>query len=310
MQSILVTGGSGFIGSHLARKLVSDGHHITIIDNLSSGSPPRFDNVKIAFYNEDIRNTQTITDIVKRERIDTCIHLAAIVSVSRSITNPEETYSINVDGTSSVLEACSKNGVKNFVFASSAAVYGNPRFLPLTENHPLEPLSPYGISKVKGESLVNALDKQIKNAACLRFFNVYGVGQNLEYAGVIAKFAERLSNHLPPIIYGDGKQTRDFISINDIVAAIISAAESGASGVFNIATGKPVTIKDLAKRMTNIFGLDLEPIYLNAKDGDIMYSHADVTKAENMLHFSAKEDLEFGLRSMLMPLISLSEQIK
>src|SRR5205085_7280537 len=149
-----------------------------------------------------------------------------------------------VNGTLSVLNACASNNVGNFVFASSAAVYGEPKIIPIPEDHVLNPLSPYGASKVAGEALVSSFgnSQKIRNAATLRFFNVYGKGQSAEYAGVITKFIERLSSGLPPIIFGDGTQTRDFISVQDIVEAIVLAAQKGLSGIYNLGTCNPISL--------------------------------------------------------------------
>src|SRR5215213_2158336 len=319
-HKLLVTGGAGFIGHHLVKRLLLSqrNYKIIIIDNLSSGNKNFLDgnnnrssSKKFSFYKEDIRNKKNILDIFNHERpIDTCIHLAAKINVHDSIINPEDTIDVNVKGTLNILEACSNNGVKNFIFGSSAAVYGEPKILPLSEdNHLLEPLSPYGASKVAGEALMSSYrnSKKIKNVISLRFFNVYGEGQNLEYAGVITRFAERLSKGLRPIIYGDGKQTRDFISVNDVVNAILLAVteadkiKMSSSDVFNVGTGIPISIDDLAQRMIRIFGIDLKPIYYGAREGDIKYIYADTTKSESILKFIAIEELESSLKRILKP---------
>jgi UDP-glucose 4-epimerase len=319
VYKVLVTGGAGFIGYHLVKRLLSQRNYkIIVIDNLSNGnknfldsSNNRSSSNKFSFYKEDIRNKKSILDIFNHERrIDTCIHLAAKINVQDSITNPDDTIDVNVKGTLNVLEACSSNGVKNFIFGSSAAVYGEPKKLPLSEDeHLLKPLSPYGASKVAGEALVSSYrrSKKIKNAISLRFFNVYGEGQNLEYAGVITRFAERLSRGIRPIIYGDGKQTRDFVSVNDVVNAILLTIREAdklklsSSELFNIGTGIPISIDDLAQRMIRIFGIDLEPIYYEAKVGDIKYIFADTKKSKSILKFISMEELESGLKRMLKP---------
>ncbi len=316
-HKVLITGGAGFIGYHLVKRLLSQGNYkIIVIDNLSNGNKNFLDisndrslSKKFSFYKDDIRNKRSILDIFNHERIiDTCIHLAAKINVLDSITNPDDTIDVNVRGTLNVLEACSSNGVKNFIFGSSAAVYGEPKKLPLSEDeHLLEPLSPYGASKVAGEALVSSYrrSKKIKNCISLRFFNAYGEGQNLEYAGVITRFAERLSKGLRPIIYGDGKQTRDFVSVNDVVNAMLLAVtevgqlKMSSSNVFNIGTGIPISIEDLAHRMIRIFGIDLKPIYYEARVGDIKYIYADTKKSKSILKFVAIEELESCLKRML-----------
>ena len=295
-----MTGGAGFVGRHLVQHLMESNPDckIAIVDTLSNtgkGFDPR--NKHILFYNEDIRNHETLSDIVKRERIDTCIHLAAIVSVADSILYPFETIDINIKGTLSVFEACAKNDVKNIVFASSASVYGNPRILPIPEEHILEPLSPYGSSKASGEALLSSYKNcgKIKNAVSLRFFNIYGKGQNPEYAGVITKFAHQLSKGLPPIIYGTGEQTRDFISVDDVVRAIMKAAKANVSGIFNIGTGRPLSMNELAMRMIKAFNLDILPIYKEAQRGDIIHSYANTAKSNNVLKFVANTVIQSNL---------------
>jgi UDP-glucose 4-epimerase len=250
----------------------------------------------MALYKEDIRNKETISDIVKRGRIGICIHLAAKTSVTESLVTANDIMDVNVNGCASVLEACTENGVKNFVFASSAAVYGEARSLPISEDHPLNPISPYGGSKMEAEKLVSS--SGIQNAVCLRLFNVYGDGQNPEYAGVITRFAERIAKSLPPIIYGDGRQTRDFISVKDAVDAITLSV--GSSGTFNIGTGRSIMIKNLARKMLDIAELNIEPVYEEKNmDHEIRQSAADTAKAANLLKFVARIDLKTGLEQLL-----------
>ena len=301
MTRILVTGGAGFVGRHLVKHLT---HHeadteVTIVDNLSNADKHNLDsyktsNARISFYREDIRSQKTLSDLVKRHRTDTCIHLAAKVSVSDSMINPSETIDVNVNGTHVVLAACAENQVQTVIFASSAAVYGEPKMLPIDEDHALKPLSPYGESKMSGEALLDSFNtqKKIKNVVSLRFFNIFGEGQNPTYAGVITKFAERLSQGLPPIIYGTGEQTRDFISVNDVNIAILLAMRANISGVFNIGSGRPTSINELARNMIKMFDLDLEPIYKDPLEGDILHSHANVTRAKDLLRFAAIDRIE------------------
>lgn len=302
LRRILVTGGAGFIGHHLVTKLLEDPDcRITIIDDLSNqNSKKRIKDLppSVAFYKEDIRNGQAVSDIVKREGTNACVHLAAKISVVDSIRNPCETIDVNGNGTLSVLEACANNGIETFVFASSAAVYGDAALVPTPEDCVLDPLSPYGASKISGEALVASYKNsgKISNAVSLRFFNAYGRGQSPEYAGVITRFAERLSKKQPPVIHGDGQQTRDFIHVSDVVSGVILAANSEVSGVFNIGTGKPTSIDHLAEEMIRIHGLDLEPVYSAAIKGDILHSCANTKKSEKRLRFIARHDVESALR--------------
>jgi len=229
MYNVLVTGGAGFIGHHVVKRLSAMDCKITIIDNLSNANGIFLQKIKraiqassvstspfvslndneindVSFYAEDIRNKDALIDIFKSEEIDTCVHLASKISVPESITNPGDTIDVNIKGTFNVLEACSKTNVKNLVFASSSAVCGESKTLPISEKEQLDPLSPYGASKIAGEALVSSFRNKgkIQNAVSNRIFNVFGDGQNFGYPGVITNFAERLSAILPPVIYGNG----------------------------------------------------------------------------------------------------------
>jgi UDP-glucose 4-epimerase len=334
MTRILITGGAGFIGQHLVKRLLQcEGRHsVIVIDNLSRFNNKGFSKIVInkssssfgsagsyVFYKVDLRNKKRIYDIIRRESIDLCIHLAALVSVPQSIKNPIETMDVNINGTLNLLEVCWQNKVRNFIFASSAAVYGKNSLMPLKEHLPLEPLSPYGVSKVAGEALVSLYknSEKIRNTLSLRIFNVYGRGQNNSYAGVITKFANRLTRKLAPVIYGDGKQKRDFISVHDVVQCMIlavNAQENGNMGhnpptqrtfyspvgVLNVGTGRPLSIISLAKKMIKMSGLDLKPIYINKwNKGEAKYSYADTSRAWRYLKFKAEENLEQGLKQLL-----------
>jgi UDP-glucose 4-epimerase len=329
-NSILITGGVGFIGKHLVKKLLSifqdiDLGSLTIVDNLSSQNDviSRKNKATIVpshkvlrFYKEDIRNKKAISNIMKDREIDTCIHLAALTDVASSIKNPNKTMDINVIGTLKLLESCASNGVKNFIFASSAAVYGKATRLPIRESLALQPISPYGASKVAGEALVTSFKNmdRIQNAVSLRMFNVYGHNQNPDYADVITVFSRRLNRGLPAIINGDGKQTRDFISVSDAADCIIMALKvlEQRKGqplytsnrlphhVFNVGTGVSTSINELATKMLEIYGFDLKPIHLNETNlGEVRYSYADTKLATSYLHFRAKQKLESGLKEII-----------
>ena len=308
MKKVLVTGGAGFIGHHVLKRLSEMDYQIIVIDNLSNRNKNfAISNYKnnISLYKEDILDSNAVLHILSRERVDSCIHLAAKISIPDSISNPHAFLDVNVKGTLNLLEGCSKYQVKNFVFASSAAVYGEPKQLPIKEDHVLDPLNPYGASKAAAESFVSSFGKlkKIEHVTSLRFFNVFGEGQSIGYAGVITKFLDRISNGLPPIIYGDGKQTRDFISVNDVVNAILLSAQLqdklSPSGVFNIATGKSVAVNELAQVMIRTSGLGLETIYEEERPGDPKFARADVTKSRDILGFFALENLESALEPMV-----------
>jgi UDP-glucose 4-epimerase len=312
MKNILITGASGFIAKNLVEVLLNheDFHLIlTDISNLFkypkySINPPRLSKL-------DVGDRAAVFDIFNHEKIDICIHLAAEVSVEDSIKYPDRTMMVNVNGTLNVLDACVQNKVENFIFASSAAVYGHPRSLPISEEHELKPISPYGTSKLIAEQHVSSYmrAKKIRKAISLRIFNAYGEGQ-VGNLSVMAKFARKLSKGLPPIIYGDGMQIRDFVSIKDVVNAIllsIRAMEesskiflSNSNCVFNIGTGVGTTIKDLCEEMIRLSGLDLQPIYQKTDNkADIKASYADITKAKAILQFAPKSNLKKDLQNLV-----------
>jgi UDP-glucose 4-epimerase len=316
LNRLIVTGGNGFIGRHLVKKLLESKQcSLALIAKRSNVDREMQDSLPLKFYAADIREREVISTIFRDEAADTCIHLAAKISVADSIMRPDETMEINANGTLNVLEACHKSGVNNFIFASSAAVYGDVKELPISENHTVRPLSPYGSSKMRAEQYVSSYQKQkkIKNTISLRIFNVYGSGQSSE-ADVITRFAKRLSIGEPPIIYGDGMQTRDFISVDDVVDAIILSIKSVedvenklmmSQSVFNVGTGTPTSITQLAQKMIEIFGLDLQPIYEEGRQDDrvILHSYADMTKAKKALHFVPKKAIDAGLREIIGPML-------
>jgi UDP-glucose 4-epimerase len=321
LGKIVISGANGFIGSHLVERLLSSGlNTLVLISNTSNINDKKKLDESVSYYKADIRDRKAIEDIFSDERPDTCIHLAAKTSVSDSIKNPKETMDINVNGTSILLEACYNNKVKNFVFASSAAVYGDVRELPIKESSALVPTSPYGTSKLMGEELILSFlkAKKIKNSVILRIFNVYGKGQTAE-TDVITQIAKRLSKGLPPLIYGDGSQTRDFISIDDVVNAILLSLKlvNGISKkknsvrpyIFNIGTGKPTSIKEIAQRLIELFSIDVQPNYMEAtkdKKG-ILHSYAHVENTRKVLKFMAKKNIETGLREFVVPQIRTKE---
>ena len=311
MHNVLVTGGAGFIGHHLVQKLSRTTiSKIVIIDNLTNPNTNFLNRIKtslrastvnagnfitlnefendVSVYIEDIRNKEALIDIFKSEEIDTCIHLAAKTGVPDSIKYPLDTIDVNIKGTFNVLEACSDVKVKNFVFASSSAVYGEPKVLPISEEQRLDPLSPYGAGKIAGEALVTSFrnTQKIQNAVLLRIFNVFGEGPSSKYGGVIAQFAKLLAASLQPVIYGDGNQTRDFISVDDVVNAIILAADINKwetpsfydGSAFNVGTGIGTKISYLAQMMISIFNLNFEPIFAERRLGDILHSVVDTNR--------------------------------
>ncbi len=302
-MKVLVTGALGFIGHHLCLHLSSRGYDVVGVDNLSRGVRRRIklleeNNVKVIV--ADVRDTELMYKILSQYRVSAVVHLAALISVEESFEKPLLYEDVNAKGTISLVLAANKAGVERIVYASSAAVYGNPVRLPIDEDHPLKPLSPYGASKLVGEFYAKTLFKGNRGVIVLRLFNVYGPGQNPEYAGVITRFMERLSQGKPPVIYGSGEQTRDFIHVLDVVEAVEKALTTSYSGyVLNIGTGRPTKIKDLAYTMIKLYGLELEPVYAPPRKGDIMHSYADISLAKRILGWSPRISLEEGLRMLV-----------
>lgn len=294
-MKILVTGGAGFIGKHLVRYLLKNGEMVTIFDNFSNSeksSTSALVDLGAKIIEGDITDPQDITDATKEH--DAVVHLAAKISVEQSIKNPTETFHININGTKNVLSACEKNHIRKLVVASSAAVYGEgfPE-VKLTEYSKINPISPYGESKALMEKEVREfVSNHNMNCVILRFFNIYGTGQSSEYAGVITKFIERISTNHPPEIFGDGMQTRDFVAVQDVVESIYHAILNGSGGVYNIASGKPITIKELAEFMISLSGKNLKIQYSDKKNGDIRYSQADISLAKKELQYVPKFGLE------------------
>ncbi|MBN2156062.1 MAG: SDR family oxidoreductase [Candidatus Lokiarchaeota archaeon] len=304
-RNVLVTGAAGFIGSHLADRLLAEGARVTGIDNLSEGS---LENLKkslqetnFKFHKGDIRDREFLHTIV--DKIDIIFHLAAFTSVRRSISNPLECNEINVTGTLNLLELARKYDVNKFIYSSSAAVYGNTPQLPIDEDVQPKPLSPYGISKLTAEQYVLIYNElyDIETTA-LRYFNVYGPRQKLsEYSGVITIFLERLKNHQDLVIYGDGNQTRDFIYITDVVNANLKATKTKSQGnIFNIATGDRISIRELAEIIVKQSGKsNTKIIHDPPKLGDIIHSYANIEKSRQKLDFSAQISINEGLRKVI-----------
>ena len=297
---VLVTGGAGFIGSHLVKALVKAGHQVRVLDNLSTGSIENLTDVldAIELVRGDVRDYGAIEYVVRG--VDAVIHLAALIDVAESVERPDLYFDVNVRGTYNVAKA-SRN-VNTFVFASSSAVYGEPIKVPIPEDHPLIPKSPYAASKVSGEAFVQAFANQYGfRPVILRLFNVYGPKQSRAYAGVIIEFIRRVSRGEPPVIFGDGEQTRDFIHVSDVVEAImLSFRNEEARGVFNIGSGEGITINHLASLILKLMGREnLKPIYAQSRPGDIRNSVADITKAKRKLGFNPKVELKLGIKELI-----------
>jgi len=302
--SVLVTGGAGFIGSNIAELLSRDGsNRVLVVDDLSCGSLSNLawmegrDNV--SFQRLDVCETERLRRLMGD--VEVVFHEAAIASVQASVERPAETNRVNVGGTLSCLEASLGGDVRSFVFASSCAVYGDQAELPLRENLPERPISPYGASKAASEQYVRVFHVlHGLHAVSLRYFNVYGPRQNpsSQYAAVVPRFIERMGSGKPPVIYGDGEQTRDFTYVVDVARANCLAAmeRSAAGGTYNVAFGSPVSINRLVEALNETMGTRLGPVYESARRGDIRQSWADISLIREELGFEPLYPLERGLQ--------------
>jgi UDP-glucose 4-epimerase len=300
VDKVAVTGGAGFIGSHVAEELARRGYRVTIIDDLSTG---KMENLETLSKNSNVEFIKgSVTDLAAMRKIFTgalfVFHLAALPSVHRSVEDPLAAHEVNATGTLNVLIAARDAGVKKVVYSSSSSVYGDTPKLPKREDMVPRPLSPYAVSKAAGESYCQVFE-QVFNlpTASLRYFNVYGPRQdpNSQYAAVIPSFIKRTRAGEPPVIYGDGKQTRDFTFVKDVVTANILAAETGASGVYNIGRGERVTLNELARIVIKLSGRELTPVYEAERPGDIKHSLADISRAKGF-GYHPEYDLAAGLK--------------
>ena len=299
-KKALVTGGAGFIGSHLVEGLLSEGCQVSVIDDLSTGRLSNLSHIKkhITFYQADIRDQETLAKAVKD--CDIIFHQAAVVSVPKTVDKPVDSAMVNEMGTLFVLEAAKKNNVKRVVLASSSAVYGDDPVLPKHENMNPKPQSPYAVQKLSGEFYARLYhDLYGLETVSLRYFNVYGPRQDPSspYSGVISIFMTRASSKEPPIIYGDGNQYRDFIFVKDVVMFNLLAADADkANGkIFNVGTGRFVRINSLWEMISKFAGIDIKPEYEPPRPGDILESVADIDYAGKDLGFKPDYSFEKGL---------------
>jgi UDP-glucose 4-epimerase len=286
--------------------LVREGEEVTVLDNLSTGRKENLQHVLaengMRFVDGDIRDKETVRSCV--EDADRVVHLAAIASVPYSLRKPGETHDVNVEGTLNVLQACHEHGIGKLVYASSCAVYGEPRFIPVTEDHQFSATSPYAESKIASEAYCQIFrEKHHLQTICLRAFNVYGANQyNSDYGGVITQFIERLKKQQAPIIYGDGEQSRDFIHVDDVVETItrIIRTPNDSDGTYNLGSGRATTINQLVRILQRIVGDgEFSPVYAPPRPGDIRHSQADIGKARTHLGFEPLTSLEKGLERLV-----------
>ena len=291
MKHAVVTGGAGFIGSHLVHKLYRTGWQVTVIDDLSSGKRSNLEGMpegvagagKVTLVEGTVLDPGLLNACLAG--VDLVFHLAALVSVPGSIKDPLATHSVNLTGTLNVLQAAAEGGAGKVVFFSSAAVYGDTEINPQREDLATRPLSPYAVTKLAGEYYGSVFTSVHQlPVVCIRPFNVFGPGQppDSPYASVIPLFISNVLQGKSPVIFGDGLQTRDFIYVKDVVAAAVLTAERGAPGVYNVGTGQAVTVTQLAEMVLSVIGSPLQPTYREERPGDIKHSRADVTRLNGL----------------------------
>lgn len=294
-MNVLVTGGAGFIGSHIVDALVESGCRVAVVDDLSTGKF-EYINPGVNFYQVAVQGPD-FQEVVAREKPSVVFHQAAQVDVQRSLKEPAADAAINILGIINLLEACRRHKVDKVVYASSAAVYGRPAYLPVDEKHPLAPQSPYGVSKLTPEHYLR-IYRELYGIGCtvLRYANVYGPRQDASgEGGVVAIFVDRFLKGEKPYIFGDGGQTRDFIYVKDAAEANLAALRKGEGMTFNVSTGSGLSVNRLFAIIKKIAGSGLEPVYRPSRPGDIDHSRLANEKARQFLDWAPRRRLEEGL---------------
>ncbi|MEK6323372.1 MAG: SDR family oxidoreductase [Acidobacteriota bacterium] len=299
-RTYLVTGGAGFIGSHISERLVREGHRVRVLDDFSSGKETNLEAFRdgVEVVRGDIRDPRLVNDAATG--VDIVFHEAALGSVPRSVADPLTTHEVNITGTLNVLLAAREAGVKRVVYASSSSVYGETPVLPKREDMTVQPLSPYALSKLVGEHYANVF-KHVYDfeVVCLRYFNIFGPRQDLEsqYAAVIPRFITALLSGKSPIVYGDGLQSRDFTYVDNVVDANLLASEAdGAAGqAFNVACGGRYTLVDLLAKLRELIGTEIEATHEAARAGDVRDSQASIEAARRTLGYQVSVGFEEGL---------------
>ena len=295
----VVSGGAGFVGSHLVQLIIENTHEIIVIDNLHTGKKENLGSVidKIEFQELDIRNHESMKNILKN--IDGVFHQAALTVVQDSFSNSKEYYDVNVEGTENIFKLSIENKIK-VVYASSSSVYGHKQKMPIEESMERKPINPYGQTKLECEHLFEKYSKLGGSIIGLRYFNIFGKGQTVEYAGVITKFIERGKKGKAPITFGEGSQIRDFISVDDVVKVNLMAMNCNKSNLLvNIGSGKAISILELANMMIKISELELNPIFTEALQGDIEKSHADIELAKRSFGWKPEITLQEWLKEII-----------
>lgn len=304
-MKILITGGAGFIGHHVAVHLKRLGYDVVCLDNLSRASEDalkvlRSESVELLI--GDVVNRDWLREVFTSFRPEVVVHAAALISVEESFEKPEEYFNNNVVGTLNIARSVADYGMPRLIYISSAAVYGDPIRLPIREDHPTNPKSPYGLSKLFGEEVIKLYSRLYGfNFIILRLFNVYGPRQQLnQYSGVVLKFTHNARRNLPLTVYGDGNQTRDFIHVVDVCRAVeLSMLSKYANEVYNVGSGRPVSINELVKVVSAVKKSDVGVVYMPSRVGDIIHSYADISKASTYLGFKPSITIEEGIRELL-----------
>ena len=295
----VVTGGAGFIGSHITKALVKQGHSVAVIDNLHTGKENNLKSVrnKIDFFKGSILDCKLLDEITKET--NGVFHQAALASVQDSFSKPDEYNNVNVNGTENILKLAKKNDFK-VVYASSSSVYGNPQKIPIKESYKKNPINPYAETKLKKEELAIKYTKIGVKVIGLRYFNVFGRGQSKEYAGVLKLFLDRISNGLSPQINGDGSQSRDFVYVEDVAQANIMSMNSKIDHeFFNVGTNTSITILNLAKLIIKFSGLNIEPIFGPELQGDVKETIADINLIKEKIGWEPKVMLEEWIKEIV-----------
>jgi UDP-glucose 4-epimerase len=292
-KMIAVTGGLGFIGSHLVNRL-NENNDVVIVDDQSSGNIKNIEDLDFTRIDTDFGDITQVDLERIFEGVDYVFHMAAVTSVPQSVKDPMRSNEVNITGMLKVLEAARKCGIKKLIFSSSSAVYGETEIIPISEKNPINPLSPYAVSKATGELYCNVYSEIYKlPTISLRYFNVFGPRQdpNSQYAAVIPIFIDKILKNESPVIYGDGKQTRDFVNVEQVVEANVLAAQSKKTGSYNIGLGKSTTINQLFDIIKESMGKDIEPVHEDERAGEIKHSVADISKAKS-IGYSPKKDFK------------------
>lgn len=298
-MKVLVTGGAGFIGSHIVDLLIKKGYEVSIIDSMIHGSASNI-NEKAKFYKADIRD-KDIIDIFEAEKPDIVIHNAAQICVANSVKSPQEDASINIMGSLNILEASRKTGVKKLIYPASAAIFGEPQYLPIDEVHPLNMISGYGVSKHTVEHYLGVYKSLYNlNYVVLRYSNVYGPRQDSTgEGGVVAIFCERMLRGTVPYIYGDGEQVRDFVYVKDVARANLMSVECDKCGIYNVCTDTRVTVNNLFHDIKKILRKDMGPVYTAEREGDIRISYMSYGKIKKDMGWEPQYSMIDGLKETI-----------